>query len=283
MNGRRRVGIEIFYWMAEWTDDQTAYFRKAREAGFDGVEISFVAGTEPSPQRIAREAELHDLRVIASTGLTPDLDISSDDAGTRRAGIDHLIWCLEAAAAVGSPLLGGVTYAPWLHFPDTTRLEAHRERAASSLAEIARVAEGVGVDLCLEVLNRFETYMINTVEDGLLFIDAVDHPSLKIELDTFHMNIEEDDLPAAIRMAGSRLGHFQCAANNRRPPQHGHMDWASIKTALDDVGYGGWLVFETFPNPTVTTGRSTYTWRSLVDDPDVEAKETADFIREYLV
>lgn len=281
-NSPRRVGVEIFYWMEEWTDDQASYFARARDAGFDGVEISFVAGEETSLDRIAKEAESQQLEVVASTGLTPDLDITSEDPSTRRAGIDYLVWALEAAASLRSPILGGVTYAPWFHFPEDSDLQDHRNRGADSLAQVAPVAQELGVDLCLEVLNRFETFMFNTVEEALAFLDKVDHPSLKIELDTFHMNMEEDDLPGAVLAAGSRLGHFQCAANNRRPPQHGHIDWAPIKAALDQVGYEGWLVFETFPNPTVATGRTTHAWRGLVDDLDAEAKEAADFIRGNL-
>lgn len=282
MSERRPVGIEIFYWMAKWSDDQASYFHKARQAGYDGVEISFVAGTEPSLERITDEAELNGLRVVASTGLSPGIDISSADPEIRAAGVAHLAWALEAAAALGSPVLGGVTYAPWLHFPDDADLMPYRERSAASLSQVASVADGLGVDLCLEILNRFEAYTFNTVDEALEFVDMVDHPAVKLELDTFHMNMEEDDLGQAIRAAGPRLGHFQCAANNRRAPQHGHIDWQMIKSALDDIRYDGWLVFETFPNPTVETGRTTHTWRHLVDDPDVEAREASAFIRDHL-
>jgi D-psicose/D-tagatose/L-ribulose 3-epimerase len=280
--GTRPVGIEIFYWMERWPDDQAAHFHRAREAGFDGVEISLIAGLETPVGKISRELEANGLGVICSTGLSRSLDVSSPDQATRQAGITHLERSLEAAAALGSPILGGVTYAPWFHFPDDHNLQPYRERSAASLAEVARTADGLGVDLCVEVLNRFESFMFNTAEEAVSFVTLVDHPSVLIELDTFHMNIEEDDLAGAIRSVGSRLGHFQCASNNRRPPQFSSWDWTEIRAALDDVDYRGWIVFETFPNPWVETGRSTHAWRPLVDDADAEAGDAAAFLRKHL-
>lgn len=282
MSARRPVGIGIFYWMDRWSDDQAGYVHKAREAGYDGVEVSLPIEGDHPVERLRAELERHELGVVCSTGLTPSADVSSPDPAVRRAGIEHLKRAAAAAAALGSPLLGGVTYAPWLHFPPATDLRPYRERSAAALAEVATAAGDLGIEVCLEVLNRFETGIFNTVADGLRFLDMVDRPWVKLELDTFHMNIEEDDLGEAIRQAGRRLGHFQCAANNRRPPQFGHLDWAAIRTGLDDVGYGGWVVFETFPNPDAETGRTTYTWRHLVGDADGEARAAATFVREWL-
>lgn len=277
----RPVGIEIFYWLDSWYDDQSSVFAKAAEAGFDGVEMSFVAGTDVGVDRIARTASSLGLDVLCSTGLTPTMDVSSPDPDIRSAGIYHLKWCLDQAAALGSPILGGVTYAPWMGFPQGD-LQGHRDRSAHSLRTVAEHAATVGVDLCLEVLNRFETYMFNTVSDCLSFIEMVGHDSVKVELDTFHMNMEEDDLAEAVRRAGERIGHVQVAANNRRAPQFGHIDWTSFKEALDDAGYGGYVVFETFPNSAVQTGRDTYAWRDLYDDLDAEAAGAAAFIRDHL-
>jgi D-psicose/D-tagatose/L-ribulose 3-epimerase len=96
------------------------------------------------------------------------------------------------------------------------------------------------------------------------------------------MNMEEDDLAAAIRLAGSQIGHFHCAASNRKLPGQGHIDWSAIKAALDAVGYQGGLVIESFPNPNVETGRTVNTWRALVQDYDGEARQAAAFLRQHL-
>ena len=277
----RPVGIEIFYWLDNWSDDQSSVFSKAAEAGYDGVEISLVAGLDVGVERMAGTAASLGLDVLCSTGLSPTMDISSPDASVRRAGIDHLRRCLDDAARLGSPILGGVTYATWMGFFDGDP-DGYRERSAAAMHEVAEYASTLGIDICLEVLNRFETFMFNTVASCLEFIDRVDHSSVKVELDTFHMNMEEDDLADAVRLAGSRIGHVQVAANNRRAPQYGHIDWPSFSQALDDAGYEGWVVFETFPNSKVETGQATYAWRDLTDRPDEDAAEAARFIRENI-
>ncbi|MYC86407.1 MAG: sugar phosphate isomerase/epimerase [Acidimicrobiia bacterium] len=277
----RPVGIEIFYWLDRWSDDQSSVFAKAAEAGYDGVEISLVAGLDVGVERMLRTARSLGLDVLCSTGLSPTMDISSPDPSVRRAGIDHLRRCLDDSARLGSPILGGVTYATWMGFPEGDH-DGYRQRSAAALHEVAGYASAVGVDVCLEVLNRFETFMFNTVAGCLQFIDGVGHPSIKVELDTFHMNMEEDDLADAVRLAGSRIGHVQVAANNRRAPQYGHIDWAPFSEALDDAGYEGWVVFETFPNSKVETGQATHAWRDLTDRPDQDAAEAARFIRENI-
>ena len=162
----RPVGIEIFYWLDNWSDDQSSVFAKAAEAGYDGVEMSLVAGLDVGVDRIARTARSLDLDVLCSTGLSPQMDVSSPDAGVRAAGVDHLRRCLDHAAELGSPILGGVTYATWMGFP-AGDLDGYRKRSAASLHEVAEYASTLGVDICFEVLNRFESFMFNTVADCL--------------------------------------------------------------------------------------------------------------------
>ena len=278
---KRSIGIEVFYYLDRWSDDQTAVFSRVADAGYDGAEISFVAGRDIDTKKISRAAAAAEIEIVCSTGLTRELDISSPVAEVREAGKLHLRRCLDAAAELGSPVLGGVTYAPWMVFPDGD-LNDIRKRSAECLHAVAEDAADLGVDVCLEVVNRFETSLFNTVADCLVFIDAIDHQSVKVEVDTFHMNMEEDDLAAAVRQATGRLGHVQVAANNRRAPQFGHIDWAAFRAALDSIGYDRWVVFETFPNPAVETGRSTYAWRSLADDVDLEARDAAAFIRRSI-
>jgi len=277
----RPIGIEIFYWIENWADDQIAFFQKARDCGFDSVEISFVSGPEMMDvPRMRTELDKLNLNVFCSTGLSAATDITSPDATCREAGIQYLRHCLETTQKLGSPVLGGVTYAPWLYFPETDDLRPHRERSAKVLHQVAKIADDLGVTLTIEILNRFETFMFNTVAEGLDFLQQVDHPAVKLQLDTYHMNMEEDSIAEAIRLAGSHIGHFHCAASNRKLPGQGHIDWASVKTALDDVDYQGAMVIETFPNPDYETGRTVNTWRRLVNDLDDDVKRSLQFLRE---
>ncbi len=277
----RPIGIEVFYWLDRWTDDQASVLGKVATAGFAGAEISLMAGLDVDVTDLAKAATAAGVEIVCSTGLSADADISSPDPRVRAAGREHLRRCLYEAAELGSPILGGVTYAPWMALPDVD-LDGYRHRSAAELSVVAEEAASLGLVVCLEVLNRFETSMFNTVAECLAFIDEIGHPAVRVQVDTFHMNMEEDDLAAAIRLAGDRLGHVQVAANNRRAPQFGHIDWVAFRSALDDVAYNRWLVFETFPNPAVETGRSTRAWRSLAGDLDAEARDAAAFMRRVL-
>ena len=277
---KRSVGIEIFYWIERWSDDQAAWFGRARTCGFDCVEASLIDGPETDVDAMRTAAERLGLDLYCAMGLPREMDISSPHAATRRAGIEHLKRCVDTAARAGSPILGGVLYAPWLHFPEATDLQPYRERSAAALREVAIAADNAGVTLTLEPLNRFETFMFNTVAQGLDFLAMVDHLAVKLQLDVYHMNMEEDDIAAAIRLTGDKLGHFHCAASNRKLPGRGHIDWDGIKAALDDIHYAGPLIIETFPNPRAETGRTVHTWRPLVQDYDRDAQAALDFIRQ---
>lgn len=278
----RKLGIEIFYWLENWQDDQVSCFAKARAAGFDAVEISLINGPDIDITSFRAGLEQHQLDVFCSVGLPLANDITSADASVRRSGIEYLKRCAETAANIGSPILGGLPHIPWLHFPRDVDLRPYRERSAAAIREVAAAANDLGVTVCTELINRYETYVFNTVAEGLEYLHLVDHPGVKLQLDTYHMNMEEDDLSAAIRQARGNIGHFHCADSNRKLPGRGHVNWAAVKTALDSVGYTGALVIETFPNPAAETGRTVNTWRPLVRDFDNEAKQALAFLREHV-
>ncbi len=279
----RTLGIEIFYWIENWSGDQVAYFSRARATGFDAVEISLVTGPDIDIASYRAELERFDLQVYCSMGLPEDKDITSPDATLRKAGVEYLKRCLATAAQLGSPILGGLPYAPWLYFPDPAAMPGHRERAAEAIREVADVAADLGIFITLEIINRFETFMFNTVAEGLQFLQSVDHPAVRLQLDTYHLNMEESHLGDAIREAGDQLAHFHVAASNRKLPGQGHIPWAEIRQALDEIDYQGGIVIECFPNPNAETGRTVNTWRPLVSDYDVEAMAAAQYMRQALI
>jgi D-psicose/D-tagatose/L-ribulose 3-epimerase len=279
----RKLGIEIFYWIDTWAGDQAAYFERAAACGFEAVEISLVSGPDIDVAAIRAELKRLGLAVYCSMGLPADKDITSPDAATRRAGIDYLKRCADTAHKLGSPILGGLPHVPWLHFPEGIELRPYRDRSADALREVATTAADLGLTICLEIINRFETYIFNTVDEGLAYLQRVDHPAVKLQLDTYHLNMEEDSIAGAIEQAGSKLGHFHCAASNRKLPGRGHIDWGAVRQALDRADYQGGLVIETFPNPNTETGRTVNVWRPLVTNFDAEARQAAEFIRRQLI
>ena len=143
------------------------------------------------------------------------------------------------------------------------------------MKKLSKTAEDCGVVLGMEVLNRYEGYMINTCQEGLDFIRAVDSPCVKVMLDTFHMNIEEDNMAAAIRLAGKDLCHLHLGEQNRQVPGKGSMPWAEIGQALRDINYQGAAVMEPFVMAGGTIGSEIKVWRDLVGDTSEEALRDA--------
>lgn len=278
---KRPVGIHLSYWQSNWSDALEPLLRRARLAGFDGAEFPLLNPTEMDFPGLRAGLDAEGMRATCGTGLSPAADISSPDSSIRTAGLEHLRACLEGCAVLGSPILGGVTYTAWGSFPREDRA-GYWNRSVASVREAGKIAGDLGVVLCLEILNRFEGYLINTVEQGLAFLAEVNSPGVKLHLDTFHQNIEEDDLGEAIRLAGDAIGHFHCSENNRKLPGKGHIPWGEVKKSLDAVGYHRWLTVESFVKPAGEVGPALFIWRSLADDLDVAARMGAEFIKKEL-
>ena len=159
-----------------------------------------------------------------------------------------------------------------------------KARSVANVRTVGRIAGECGVNYCMEVLNRFEGYLLNTCEECKSFVEEVDVPAVKIMLDTFHMNIEEDDMFAAIRLAGKRLGHFHVGENNRRVPGKGGLDWYRIGEALRSIGYDGSVVMEPFMQMGGGIGSDIKVWRDMShgatkEQFDEDARNSVNYLR----
>lgn len=277
-----KIGISTFVWVSPFSSQHVDLLRKAKDIGYDIVEIA-VEDRElidwPLMKRTAGELGL-DLSVSGAFGM--DRDISSDKPEIRANGLAYIVDCAEIASEMGSPVFGGPLYSA----VGKTRLVSAEQKAQErnwcleNLDKAARRAAELGVVLALEPLNRFETDMVNTVDQAISIVDEVGHSHLKVLLDTFHANIEEKDIPAAIERLGDRLVHIQANENDRGTPGTGHLDWAGIRQALDKIGYQGGLVIETFGAPSKELARAASIWRPLANSADELAEEGFAFLKK---
>ncbi len=198
----RALGIGLMYWATTWSDNQLPFLEKAHRAGFGAVEISLLKGSDIDIASYREALDRLGLRPYCIMGLNAETDITSPDLAIQKAGIEYIKRALEAVNKLGSPILCGLPYMQWLYFPPDGNFQAYRDRCAAALHEVAITASHLNVTICLEVINRYETFMFNTVAESLSFLEQVDQPSVKLHLDTYHMNMEEDNIAAAIRQAG---------------------------------------------------------------------------------
>lgn len=277
-----RIGAHLCLWQRAWDEDVTPYIHRAAELGFDGIEVSLFTLRHRDVRHVRREVERAGLAITCSTGLGMEEDVTSDDETVRRAGLDALRRAVRMAVDVGSRVLCGVLFAPWGKFYRRPEDAAARARSIDALREIGGDAERQGLVLAVEVLNRYETSLINTAAQARAFVDAIGLDGVGLHLDTYHMNIEERSLPEAITAAGTSLLHFHCAESDRGIPGSGRLPWLEIVHALKGAGYARWIVMECCTRAGTAVADTFSVWRDLGPDPDTAAREGLIFLRRLI-
>lgn len=248
------MDISIFYasFGRDFAIDPSDCIIWAAALGFDAIEISVNDYLlSQGNQYIAKLRGLAADKGIAITccggGLTKDCDISGLNDVCRKAGIERLKRVLGVAKELGSDGLDGINYVPWNLFPRPLDRERRLDQCVKSVKELAKYCEDTGIDYAVEVANRYEVFLLNTAAEAVDFCCRVDSPRVKIQLDTYHMNIEEDDMCQAIRLAGDRLYSLHVSENNRKVPVgQGMMPWEDISGAVKDIGFAGHIELEPF-------------------------------------
>jgi sugar phosphate isomerase/epimerase len=224
--------------------------RRAAALNYDAIEIFAPSATAVDPVELNELLEQHSLRVAAvGTGagmVKHGLTLTNPDAAHRAEACDFVRQIIDFGAPYGAPAIIGSMQGRW--GGDLDR-EATLGLLRKALDELGPYAESKGVALIYEPLNRYETNLINTVAEGVEFLETLSGNNVKLLADLFHMNIEEADLAAAIRAGTGRIGHVHFVDSNRLAAGFGHMDLAPIAAALKDTGYDGYISVEAFPLP----------------------------------
>ena len=271
-----KFGTLYAYWTHEWHGDYAAYAKKVKALGFDILEIS--AGdllTMSDGEIDALKTVAADLGIEITSNIGPpkDKDIASKDPAVRKAGLTFLTHIMKAMDRLNSRVLAGVLYTYWPSRFDDLDKPGIWNRGVESVKTLGKVARDLGIDFCLEVVNRFETNILNTSEEGVRFCRDVDCPNVKLLLDTFHMNIEEDNIADALRYGREYLGHLHVGEGNRKPPGQGSLPWEEIGLALRDIGYDKGVVMEPFVKMGGKVGEDIKVWRDLSGGADPDAMD----------
>jgi sugar phosphate isomerase/epimerase len=149
----------------------------------------------------------------------------------------------ELARAVGAPTII-VAPTAYLRTQPVADPKAEWQWAVESVRNVGEYAASLGVDISLECWNRYGTYMLNRLEQGVRMWRETGLENGGVMADTYHMNIEERSLPEAIRQTGELLNHVHLSDSNRLAPGWGHIDFGEILRTLREIGYRGYLAFE---------------------------------------
>jgi len=226
-------------------DARTSIERVAR-FGYDAIEL---AGEPDELDAAAVRKHAGDAGVGVSSICsiyTAERDLAHPDAGVRAQALDYVKQVADFAAEVGAPTIIIAPTACMKLQPLADR-EDERRWAIEGIRAAGEYAAGRDVSLTLECWNRYETYWLNRLDQGVELWEAVGLDRGGVMGDTFHMNIEEDDIAAAIRRTGGTLNHVHLADSNRAAPGQGHIDFVPVLEALAEIGYRGYLSFELLP------------------------------------
>jgi D-psicose/D-tagatose/L-ribulose 3-epimerase len=278
---RLEFGGHALVWAGDWSaEGARAAISGAARSGYDYVEIALL---DPWKVDTAMTRDLlaeYGVRAHASLGLSPTTDVTSTDASIIAKGDELLRKATDVLHDLGGTELCGVLYCSLQKYPGP----ASRENRANSVAAMQRLSDYAadkGINVNFEVVNRYETNIMNTGIEGLAFLDEVNRPNTFIHLDTYHMNIEEDGMEKSVIAAGDKLGFVHIGESHRGYLGSGNVDFDTFFAALKKINYKGPITFESFSSAVVDPALSNAlcVWRNLWSDSDDLASTALSFMK----
>jgi D-psicose/D-tagatose/L-ribulose 3-epimerase len=277
-----QIGIHAAVWAGGWSDaERRLAITGSKAAGYDYIELMLfnpAAVDVPATRALLDEAGLG---VTSSLGLNWENDLSSDDPAVVARGEALLNDVIACNAALGSKYVVGVIYSALGKYshPSTPR---GRANCVAALQRLARRAAGDGITLGLEVVNRYETNVFNTAAQALEFVREIGEANVGVHLDTYHMNIEEDDFDEPVRLCGDKLVYVHIGESHRGYLGSGNVDFATFFRVLNECDYRGPIAFESFSSTVVSPELSNTlgVWRNLWTDSGDLARHARTFIAQ---
>jgi sugar phosphate isomerase/epimerase len=231
-------------------DDLPAACNTATALGFDGVEV-FPPAPDAVPPAILRKLLDDNGLALAAVGtgagwVRQRLHLCLPDPAARAKARAYIRAIIDFAGPLGAPAIIGSMQG---RFGDGVDQPTALAFLAEALEELGEYARQYNVPLIFEPINRYESNLINTIDAGLKLIEPLATNNVRLLADLFHMNIEETDSAAALRVGGKRIGHVHFVDSNRRPAGMGHIDYRPIVETLNSIGYNGFASAEALPYP----------------------------------
>lgn len=274
-----QYAVHAYAWTGKWSDQTLHLIDRARDFGFEIIEIPLMDLELLNPEKTRERLQEKGMKVVTSTVLGEHQDITSDDDTIRRRGKEYLMRCVEVSAYLGARSFSGVIYSAMGKRIDTLPGEVYWDRASSILREVARHARDLGVIVGIEPINRYETFLINTCDQALRLREMIGEPNVGIHLDTYHMNIEEENFYEPTKKALPYLCHYHLSESHRGTPGRGTVNWDEVFRALAEGEYQGVVGMESFAEISESMRSATCIWRKLASSTEFLLQEGLKFLK----
>jgi D-psicose/D-tagatose/L-ribulose 3-epimerase len=274
-------GGHALVWVGDWSPSSArAAISSAARNGYDYIELAIFDPWNFDTKLTKDLLQEYGLRAHASLGLSAKTDVTSTDPSIVAKGDELLRKVTDVLHEIGGTELCGVIFSALAKYP-TPATKENRNNSIKAMQRLADYAADKGINIDLEVVNRYETNIMNTGLEGLAFLDEVNRPNAYLHLDTYHMNIEEDGMQKSVLAAGDRLGYVHIGESHRGYLGTGTVDFDSFFAALKKINYKGPITFESFSSAVVDPSLSNTlcVWRNLWSDSDDLAKRSLDFMK----
>lgn len=279
-----KFGVHGLVWAGSWGARECAYaVESSKEAGYDLIEFPVFDPANMDIPTIQRALEANQLEATCSLGLGFDNDINCEDPEKVARGEQTLGDALSAARDIGSTYLGGVIFSALGPYTEMSTPRC-RENSQAVITRLAEKAKASGITIGLEFVNRYESNLLNTSAQTVAYIRETGSDNLVVHLDSYHMNIEENDFRQPVFDAGDLLGYVHIGENHRGYLGQGHVDFPQLFRALVDAGYDGVITFESFSSKVVDENLTTTLriWRNMWEDSMDLAVQARRYMGEEL-
>lgn len=274
-----KYGMNLLLWGGASDESVFPLLENCKRWGFDGIEQPIFDLTVANYEKLGRKLNEFDLESTAVTICNAPENPISPDAEIRRAAVKHLKSAVDCCAAMGATHLCGPFHSAIGEFTGQGRTDDEWKWGQEVLSEVADHAQQNNVTLVVEYLNRFECYFLNCAEDAGRFVREVGHSHLKTMYDTFHANIEEKDINAAVNSMADQMVHVHISENDRSTPGEGGVNWDASFDALKEVNYDGWLMIEAFGLALPELAAATKIWRRMFPSEEHIATQGLAFMK----
>jgi D-psicose/D-tagatose/L-ribulose 3-epimerase len=273
--GKNKIGFNLLLFTSAVSDKMNAVADRLKKIGFDGIEVSMGSPVDQAYVDYGKYLKSIGMEATCSFGLGADENPIDESPAVRNKALAKMKWIVDRANDLNAKTVCGPMHSAFQKFAQRQPTEDEFKRSAEVLHEAGEYAAKSNITFAVEAINRFECYLCNTIEQLNHLISLTGHPNIRPMFDTFHANLEDKNLSAAITSQKNILAHVHISENDRGAPGTGHINFDEVFSSLAKINYKGWITIESFSRNDIGFANAMHVWREFSPDWDVPQKGIA--------